>query len=93
MFIGSLRVTLSIRNALSLKEKRQVLKSLKDRIQNKFNVAVAEIDKQDIWQTTVLGLVTVSNDTKFIDTLLSQIINFLRAERATDLVSYEQEIL
>lgn len=93
MLIGSLRVTLSIRNACSLKEKRQVLKSLKDRLRNKFNVAVAEIDRQDVWQTAVVGIVTVSNDTKFIESVLSQIINFLRAERAADLVSYEQEIL
>ena len=57
-------VTLEIRlpDAHSLKDKRQVVKSLKDRLRHKFNVAVAEIDCQELWQRAVVAAVTVSSD-------------------------------
>jgi len=60
--IGVLTLELRLENAHSLKEKRHVVKSLKDRLRHKFNVAVAEIDHQDLWQRSVLAAVTVSSD-------------------------------
>ena len=60
--IGVLTLEIHIEEAHSLKEKRHVVKSLKDRLRNRFNVAVAEIDYQDSWQRALLSAVTVSAD-------------------------------
>jgi len=60
--IGVLTLELRLENSHSLKEKRHVVESLKTRLRNKFNVSVAEIDCQDLWQRGVLAAVTVSSD-------------------------------
>ncbi len=60
--IGVLTLELVLENSHSLKEKRHVVKSLQDRLRGKFNVAVAEIDCQDLWQRAVIAVVTVSSD-------------------------------
>jgi uncharacterized protein YlxP (DUF503 family) len=60
--IGVLTLELRLEQSHSLKEKRHVVKGLRDRLHNKFNVSVAEIDCQDLWQRAVLAAVTVSSD-------------------------------
>jgi uncharacterized protein YlxP (DUF503 family) len=60
--IGVLTLELRLENSHSLKEKRHVVQSLKERLRNKFNVAVAEIDYQDLWQRAAVAAVTVSSD-------------------------------
>ena len=60
--IGVLTLEIHVEHAHSLKEKRHVIKSLKDRLRERFNVAVAEIDGLDSWQHSVIAAVTVSND-------------------------------
>lgn len=60
--VGVLTLELRLENSHSLKEKRHVVQSLKDRLRNKFNVAVAEIDHQDLWQRAAVAAVTVSSD-------------------------------
>ena len=62
MIVGTLRVRLLIREARSLKDKRQVVKSIKDRLRNHFNVSVAEVEAQDSRQLAVLGMALVSNE-------------------------------
>jgi len=64
---------LRLENAHSLKDKRQVVRSLKDRLRAKFNVAVAEIDCQDLWQRAVIAAVTVSNDHEFAEKVLRSV--------------------
>jgi uncharacterized protein YlxP (DUF503 family) len=59
--IGLLTLDIHLPNAHSLKEKRQVLLRVKDRLRNKFNVAVAELDHQDLWQRAVIGVVSISS--------------------------------
>ena len=60
--IGVLTLELRLEESHSLKEKRHVIQSLKDRLRHKFNVAVAEIDYQDLWQRSAIAVVTVSSD-------------------------------
>lgn len=60
--IGVLTLELRLENSHSLKEKRHVVESLKNRLRNKFNVAVAEIDHQDLWQRAAVAAVTVASD-------------------------------
>ena len=60
--IGVLTLEIRVENSHSLKDKRHVVKSLKDRLRHKFNVSVAEIDYQDLWQRALVAAVTVSSD-------------------------------
>ena len=60
--VGVLTLELHIEGAHSLKDKRHTVKSLKDRLRSRFNVAVAEIDYQDLWQRALVAAVTVSSD-------------------------------
>ncbi len=68
--VGVLTLELRLENSFSLKDKRQVVRSLKDRLRRKFNVAVAEIDYQDLWQRAALAAVTVSPDHAYAEKLL-----------------------
>lgn len=71
--IGVLTLELVLQNSHSLKDKRHVVKSLKDRLRNKFNVAVAEIDYQDLWQRSVVAAVTVASDHEHAQKVLQSV--------------------
>jgi len=60
--VGILTLELRLDDAHTLKEKRQIVRSLKDRLRHKFNIAVAEIDYQELWQRSLIAAVTVSAD-------------------------------
>ncbi len=93
MRIGILQFSLSIRWARSLKDKRQVVKSLKDRLRNRFNVSVAEIEDQDLPQTATLGIVMAGNDSRYINGALDKILNILREYPDADLEGHSIEVL
>ena len=71
--IGVLTLEIVLENSQSLKDKRHVVKSLKDRLRAKFNVAVAEIDCQDLWQRAVVAAVTVSSDHEHAQKVLQSV--------------------
>jgi uncharacterized protein len=75
MPVGLLTLELYIPDAQSLKDKRQVLRSLKDRLRRKFNVAVAEMEHHDIWQRSVVGVVTLSNEEKHVAEVLQKVLD------------------
>lgn len=75
--IGILTVSLHIPSAQSLKMKRAVLKSLKDRIRSKYNVSIAELDGQDKWQVAVLGVVMINADNRYLDGCLNDVLSFV----------------
>ena len=72
MIVGLLTLELYIPQARSLKDKRMVLRSVKDRLK-KFNVAVAEVGHQDLWQRAALGIVTISDSTEAVDRALASV--------------------
>jgi uncharacterized protein YlxP (DUF503 family) len=74
MPVGLLTLELHIEHAQSLKDKRQVLRSLKDRLRAKFNVAVAELEYHDTWQRSVVGIVTISNEEHHVEESLQQVL-------------------
>jgi uncharacterized protein YlxP (DUF503 family) len=76
-----------------LKDKRQVLLSLKDRLRGKFNLSVAEVDGQDLWQKAVLGLACVANEGRYVNGLLDQALNLIRAVPAVEIVQSRIELL
>ena len=75
MPVGLLTLELHIPDAQSLKDKRQVLRSLKDKLRRDFNVAVAELDHQDTWQRSVIGVVTISNEEKHVNEVLQKALD------------------
>ena len=92
MIVGSLRVRLLIRESRSLKDKRQVVRGLKDRLRNEFNVSVAEIEALDHRQLAVLGLAMVCNETKPIRTAFDEIVRALRSHPVAEFVDFEIEV-
>ncbi len=77
----------------SLKVKRHSLRSLKDRIRNKFNVSVAEVEGNDLWQKATLAVAAVSNDKSHLNQTLDHVINMVRAVPELSLIDYNIEIL
>jgi uncharacterized protein YlxP (DUF503 family) len=91
MPVGLVTLEIHLSNAHSLKDKRQVLRSLKDRLRGQFNVAVAELDHQELWQRAVVGVVSLSSDANHLEQSLRAVI--LESERllGRDLVGHEME--
>ena len=92
MLIGTLRVRLLLREARTLKDKRQVVSSIKDKLRNGFNISVAEVEEQDHRQLAVLGIAMVSNETQHLRKALSQIVEALRSHPVAELVDFELEV-
>jgi uncharacterized protein YlxP (DUF503 family) len=89
MKVGSLQVRLRLRESRSLKDKRQVVQSIKERLRQRFNVAVAEVDSQDKLQIAVLGFATVANDASQVHSLLEEIVNVLRRHPVAEFIDFE----
>jgi uncharacterized protein YlxP (DUF503 family) len=92
MIIGSLRVRLLVRESRTLKDKRQVVHSIKDRLRNEFNVSVAEVEAQDHRQLVVLGLAIVGNEAKYVRSVFEQILAALRRHPVAEFLDYEMEV-
>lgn len=93
MIVGLLTLDLHILESQSLKEKRFVIKSLTDRIKNKFNVSVAEVDANDLWQRAVIGIAYVSNETVMVNKVFEQIKNLVLSVHSVELINSTMELL
>ncbi|TMC50283.1 MAG: DUF503 domain-containing protein [Chloroflexi bacterium] len=80
MVIGSLVITLHVPESHSLKEKRQVVRSLSARLRQGFNVAVAEVGDHDLWQSAELGIACVSGDGRHADEMCQKVLRFVEGE-------------
>ncbi|HXX70676.1 MAG TPA: DUF503 domain-containing protein [Candidatus Acidoferrum sp.] len=89
MPIGLLTLEIHIPDARSLKDKRQVLRSLKDRLRANFNVAVAELEHQDLWQRARVGVVSISGDGRHLEDSLQAIAQESERVLGRDLVSQQ----
>ena len=90
MVVGILRLTLYIHGAASLKDKRQVLRKVTDRLRSRFNVSVAEVGENDIWQKAVIGIAAVANDHSFVNEVLDKCAR--DAGAIAEIVNREMEI-
>lgn len=93
MIVGLLTLDLHIPAANSLKEKRFVIKSLIDRIKNKHNVSVAEVDAQNLWQRCVIGVAFVSNETVMIHKVFEKIRTLVLSYHSVELIDSSIELL
>lgn len=80
MVVGVCSVELYIDDAMSLKDKRMVIRSIKDRLKLKFNISVAEVGKNDNWRIAQLGISCVSNEGAHVDSMISGVMNFLERD-------------
>ena len=92
MVIGSLRLKLAVFESTSLKDKRRAVKSLKERLAGRFNVSVAEVGSLDHRQQAEVAVVLVGNDSRFVESCLDTIVDYVRLDRAASLVHYESEL-
>lgn len=93
MLVGICRIELFVPDSSSLKSKRFVLNSIKTRIRNKFNVSVSEIESNDKWQRITLGISMVSNERKFIDMTIGEILKIIDGDGRIEIINHFLEVI
>jgi uncharacterized protein YlxP (DUF503 family) len=93
MTVGVLQLELSIGDAMSLKDKRRVIKSLKDRIAHAHNVSIAEVGALDEHRRSILGVAMVANDSSYVEGGLSKLVDFVKTVPSVDLIDYQIDLL
>jgi uncharacterized protein len=93
MVIGVLQLELSIDDAMSLKDKRRVIKSLKDRLMHGRNISVAEVGALDAHRRSILGIAMVANDSGYVEGALSKIVDFVKTVPQVGLDDYQIDLL
>jgi uncharacterized protein YlxP (DUF503 family) len=93
MFIGVLQTELYIGESQSLKDKRRVIRSLVDKVRNRFNVAVSETGKLDSWNYCGLSFVLVSNDAGHLDSMMNSVANFIENQASCEVTDIRTEII
>jgi uncharacterized protein YlxP (DUF503 family) len=93
MTVGVLQLELSVIDAMSLKDKRRVIKSIKDRIAHHHNVSIAEVGALDEHRRSILGMAMVSNDSRYVEGALSKLVDFVRMVPQVSLIDYQIELL
>ena len=92
MVVGTLRLKLIVFGSLSLKDKRRAIKSLKERLINRFHVSVAEVGSLNHRQQAELGVAMVANDSTFVTSVLDKMVDYVRQDTSASLVDYEIEV-
>ena len=92
MTIGTLEIVLLIRESHSLKSRRRVVKSLTDRIRSRFNVSVADIGDQNVWQKVVIGVAVVANDGRYVNQVLTKVLNLVSSDLRAEIIDQSMEI-
>jgi uncharacterized protein YlxP (DUF503 family) len=92
MVVGLASIDIHIPESGSLKSKRHVLKGIKDRVKNKFNVSIAEVGHNDLWQRATIGVSVVANDKNFANQVLSKVVEHIGKENGLQILDYSIEI-
>ena len=90
MVVGALHVEVHVPEAQSLKDRRSALKSLKDQLRGRFNIAVAELDATEKWQRAAVGIAAVGDDRAAVEGALKQVVEWLRMGRSVHLIRVEE---
>jgi len=93
MIIGICTVELFLPGTASLKDKRRILKSIKDRLRQRFNVSVAEVDENELWQKTILGMACVGNEKQFVNQVLDQAMGLIGGNPEAEIVRSRLEFV
>jgi len=93
MVVGVLRLTLLFHESGSLKDKRQILKSLVAKVRGRFNVAVAETGDNDLWQRAEVGVVAVGNDKAFVNSVLDKALDYIEGLCVAEVAGTDLELI
>jgi uncharacterized protein YlxP (DUF503 family) len=93
MFVGIVRIELHIPGAASLKDKRAVVRALKERIRHHVQASVAEVDHQDLWQRATLGVAVVSGENRQVGELLQSVRNQVERAHGAELLDWQEQRL
>ncbi len=93
MTIGLLNIDFLVPEARSLKDKRRVLRSVKDQVRARFNCAVAETEHQDLWQRGRLSMVVVSGDSQHANSQLNEILHFVESRLGANIADCQIEMI
>ena len=93
MLLGICTINLYFPDSHSLKDKRNVIKSIKLRIRNNFNVSVSEINNYDLWKNTTLGIACIGNEKKYLNNVMNEVIKFIENQNKLQLINFKTTIL
>jgi uncharacterized protein YlxP (DUF503 family) len=93
MFVGLVKMSIFLPEGHSLKEKRRMLNIIKDRVKNKMNIIVAEVGDHDLWQRSEIGFAVVSNDSSFVDSIISKTISMIEQMIPGHIIDSKYEII
>jgi uncharacterized protein YlxP (DUF503 family) len=92
VIIGTARVEFVIPESNSLKSRRRVVKSVKDKIRSRFNVSVADVGDQNLWQRVVIGVAVVASDRRFVESVLSKILDLIGSDPRVEVLGSEVHV-
>jgi len=94
MVVGVLKIELFIEGSRSLKDKRTVVKSITEKVRNKFkNVSISEVGSNDLWQKAALGVCIITNEGPFANSVLDQVLNYIQTISACRIFNDKIEII
>ena len=93
MKVGCCSIKFFLHGNRSLKDKRRVINSIRDRMKNKFNVSIAEIGDQDVWQTIHLGIVAVGSDQQYLEGLMNQVTGFVENMHLAEMTDCQTKVI
>ena len=93
MHIGTLTIALRLHTPESLKDKRQIIKSLIETTRQKFNISMAEVDDLDSWRRATIGVACVANEKSFVNRVLDKVMDAIESNPAVEVVGVEMEFL
>ena len=91
MIVGISTIEIFIPEPNSLKHKRQIIKSIKTKLQNRYNISIAEVDYQNLWQRATLGVAIVSNASVVVDSTLNKVLEFIDNDQRIEVINYKME--
>lgn len=92
MIVGTCEIELIIYEANSLKEKRHVIKSIIERIKSRFNASVAEVDYNDLWNRSAIGIAVVSNKKVLCESMIIKIVDFIDNDERVEIINHYMEV-
>jgi len=93
MLLGICTINLYFSNSQSLKDKRNIIKGVKSRIRNHFNVSVSEINNHDLWKNATLGIACIGNEKRYLNDVLNKVIKFIDQQNHLQLIDFKITIL
>jgi hypothetical protein len=93
MFVGIVRIELHLPGAASLKDKRSVVRALKERIRHRVQAAVAEVDHQDLWQRAALGVSVISGERRQVGEMLQSVRRLVESAHGAEMIDWQEQLL